>query len=319
MDRITSLATFVKVVDSGGFAAAARALEMSPSSVTLHVQSIEDRLGVRLLNRSTRKVSLTEIGQAYYQRCVQILGELDDADQIALAMQSKPRGSLRLNASVSIPSLIAPVIAEYTRLYPETSIDMTMSDRMVDMVEEGFDLAVRNMPIADSSLIVRKVAPYRFVICATPDYLERHGTPRRPEDLAKHNCLLYAQSPWHNEWMLNGPDGEQRVPVSGNMRSNSAVALCSAALQGQGLLLTGSFIVAEHIKSGRLLSLMCDYLSTEYSIDAIYPHRHHLSAKVRTFIDMLAKHFREHPVWFEGDTPCWPGLVTTDRLLTVAK
>lgn len=313
MDRITSLTTFVKVVDSGGFAAAARALEMSPSSVTLHVQSIEERLGVRLLNRSTRKVSLTEIGQAYYHRCVQILTELDDADQIALAMQSKPRGSLRLNIAVPLPSLVAPVIAEYTRLYPETSIDMTMTTRMVDLVEEGFDLAIRNIPVADSSLIVRKIAPYRFVMCATPEYFQRHGIPRRPEDLAKHNCLVYAQSQWRNEWPLNGPDGEQGVPVSGNMRSNSAIALSSAVLQSQGLLLTASFMVAEHIKAGRLLSVMCDYLRTEYSIDAIYPHRHHLSAKVRTFIDMLVKHFREYPVWIDDDTPCGPELFAVNQ------
>jgi DNA-binding transcriptional LysR family regulator len=301
MDRITSLTTFVKVVDCGGFAAAARALDMSPSSVTVYVRTMEERLGVRLLNRSTRKVSLTEVGQAYYQRCVQILADLEDADQVALATQSKPRGSLRLNASVVIPSLIAPVISEFVRLYPETSIDMTMTDRMVDMVEEGFDLAIRNIPVADSSLIVRSIAPYRFVICATPEYLERHGTPRRPEDLASHNCLIYAQSPWRNEWPLNGPDGEQRVAVSGNMRSNSAIALCSAALHGQGLLLTASFIVSEHINSGRLVPVMREYSRGDYSIDAIYPHRHHLSAKVRTFIDMTASHFREHPVWIDGN------------------
>jgi DNA-binding transcriptional LysR family regulator len=304
MDRITSLTTFVKVVDCGGFAAAARALEMSPSSVTVHVRTLEERLGVRLLNRSTRKISLTEVGQAYYQRCVQVLADLEDADQVALAMQSKPRGSLRLNASIAIPSLIAPVVAEFVRLYPGAAIDMTMTDRMVDMVEEGFDLAIRNIPVADSSLIVRKVAPYRFVICATPEYLVRRGTPRRPEDLAGHNCLIYSQSPWRNEWPLSGADGEQRVPVFGNMRSNSAIALCGAALHGQGLLLTSSFIVSEHIRSGRLVPVMCDFLRGEYSIDAIYPHRHHLSAKVRTFIDMLARHFRDNPVWFDAEHSC---------------
>jgi DNA-binding transcriptional LysR family regulator len=178
---------------------------------------------------------------------------------------------------------------------------MTMTDRMVDLVEEGFDLAIRNIPVADSSLIVRKIAPYRFVICATPEYLEQHGTPQGPEDLARHNCLIYSQSPWRNEWPLNGPDGEQRVAVSGNMRSNSAIALCAAALNGQGLLLTASFIVAEHINSGRLVPVMRGLLHGEYSIDAIYPHRHHLSAKVRTFIDMLAKHFRENPVSIDTD------------------
>ncbi len=299
MDRITSLATFVKVVDCGGFAAAARALDVSPRSVTIHIRTIEERLGVRLLNRSTRKVSLTDVGQAYYQRCVQILTDLDDADRIALAMQSNPRGSLRLNAAIPIPSLIAPVIAEFVRLYPDVSIDMTMTDRMVDLVEEGFDLSIRNIPIPDSSLIVRKIAPYRFVICGTPKYFDTHGKPQRPEDLSRHNCLMYAQSPWRNEWPLTGPDGEQLIPVSGNLRSNSAIALRSAALHGQGLLYTSSFVVAEDIKSGHLVPVLGDFLRAEYSIDAIYPHRHHLSAKVRTFIDMLAKHFHEHPVWVD--------------------
>src|SRR5262249_16999676 len=163
--------------------------------------------------------------------------------------------------------------------------------------------AIRNIPVADSSLIVRKVAPYRFVICATPEYLARQGTPQRPEDLARHNCLVYSQSPWRNEWPLSGIDGELLVAVSGNMRSNSAVALCEAALHGQGLLLTASYIVSEHIKSGRLVPVMCDFLRAEHSIDAIYPHRHHLSAKVRTFIDMLAKHFRQNPVWIDAG-PC---------------
>jgi DNA-binding transcriptional LysR family regulator len=301
MDRITSLITFVKVVDCGGFAAASRALDMSASSVTVHIRVLEERLGVRLLNRSTRKVGVTEVGQAYYQRCVQILAELDDADQIAHAMQSNPRGSLRLNVAIPIPSLIAPVIAEFVRLYPEASIDMTMTDRMVDLVEEGYDLAIRNIPIADSSLVVRKIAPYRFVICATPEYFDTHGKPQRPEDLSGHNCLMYAQSPWRNEWPLTGPDGEQLVPVSGNLRSNSAIALCSAALQGQGLLYTSSFVVAEHIKSGQLVPILSDFLRAEYSINAIYPHRHHLSAKVRTFIDMLVTHFHAHPVWVDPD------------------
>jgi len=301
MDRITSLATFVKVVDCDGFAAAARALDMSPSSVTIHIRTLEERLGVRLLNRSTRKLSLTEVGQAYYQRSVQILADLDDADQIASTLQSSPRGSLRLNTAIPIPSLIAPVITEFVRLYPDVSIDMTMTDRMVDLVEEGFDLAIRNIPIAVSSLIVRKIAPYRFVICATPEYFSTHALPQRPEDLSQHNCLMYAQSPWRNEWLLTGEGGEQLIPVSGNLRSNSAIALCAAALNGQGLLYTSSFIVSEHIKSGRLVPVLCEYLRAEYSIDAIYPHRHHVSAKVRTFIDMLVKHFQGHPVWVE---PC---------------
>jgi DNA-binding transcriptional LysR family regulator len=158
MDRMTSMATFVKVVESGGFSAAARTLGMSPSMVTAHVQSLEERLGVRLLNRSTRRVSLTEVGHAYYERCSQVLADVEDADQIAQALQSTPRGTLRLNTSIAIPPLLAPVITEFVALYPEVSINLTMTDRMIDLVEEGFDLAVRNMPVPDSSLVVRRVA-----------------------------------------------------------------------------------------------------------------------------------------------------------------
>src|ERR1700751_1765749 len=186
MDRMTSMATFVKVVESGGFSAAGRALSMSPSMVTAHVQALEERLGVRLLNRSTRRISLTEAGHAYYERCLQILAEADDAAQIAQALQSSPRGPLRLNTSIAIPPLLAPVIAEFVALYPEVSGNLTMTDRMIDLVEEGFDLAVRNMSVRDSSLVVRRVATYRFVVCGAPGYLGVRGIPRPPDDMAQH-------------------------------------------------------------------------------------------------------------------------------------
>jgi DNA-binding transcriptional LysR family regulator len=302
MDRITSMATFVKVVEHAGFSAAARALGMSPSAATTHVQALEDRLRVRLLNRSTRKLSLTEVGEAYYHRCVQILSELDDADEIAQALHSVARGRLRLNTSVAVPPIIAPVVADFVRLNPEVSVDMAMTDRMVDVVEEGYDLAVRNMPVADSTLIARHIAPFRLVVCGTPQYFAEHGTPQRPEDVKAHNCLSYLQMLRRDEWQFVGLDGRaQAVPVSGNLRSNSALALCAAVLQGQGILYTSSFIVADSLRSGHLVTVLDDYLRTEYYIQAIYPHRHHLSAKVRTFIDMLVRHFRDHPLCFECD------------------
>src|SRR6267378_431395 len=219
MDRMTSMATFVKVVESGGFSAAARALGISPSMATAHIQSLEERLGVRLLNRSTRKVSLTEVGHAYYERCLQILAEADDADQIAQALQLTPRGTLRLNTSVAIPPFLAPVIAEFTTLYPDVSISMTMTDRMIDLVEDGFDLAVRNMPVPDSSLIARRIATYRFVVVGAPGYLAARGTPQRPAELVQHNCLIFAHSAWGNEWRFAGPDGEQSIPVKGNLHA----------------------------------------------------------------------------------------------------
>jgi DNA-binding transcriptional LysR family regulator len=298
---MTSMATFVKVVESGGFSAAARALSISPSMVTAHVQSLEERLGIRLLNRSTRRVSLTEVGHAYYERCLQILAEMEDADRIAQALQSTPRGTLRLNTSIAIPPLLAPVIAEFVALYPEVSINLTMTDRMIDLVEEGFDLAVRNMAVPDSSLIVRRVAAYRFVVCGAPGYLAARGTPRHPSDLVQHNCLVCSQSFWGNEWRFDGPAGEQSVAVTGNLQANSDNALRLAAVHGQGLALAPSFLLIDEIKAGRLVPVLSEFLQTEHAINAIYPHRHYLSAKVRTFIDLLAKHFHADPAWAD---PC---------------
>jgi DNA-binding transcriptional LysR family regulator len=297
MDRMTSMATFVKVVESGGFSAAARTLGMSPSMVTAHVQALEERLGIRLLNRSTRRVSLTEVGHAYYERCLQILADVEDADRIAQALQSTPRGTLRLNTSIAMPPLLAPVIAEFVALYPDVSINLTMTDRMSDLVEEGFDVAVRNMSIPDSSLIVRRVATYRFVVCGAPGYLAARGVPRQPADLVHHNCLVYSQSTWGNDWRFAGPDGEQSVAVSGNLQANSDNALRLAAVHGQGLALAPSFLLIDEIKAGRLVPVLTEFLQTEHAINAIYPHRHHLSAKVRSFIDLLAKRFHGEPAW----------------------
>ena len=301
MDRMTAMATFVKVVEAGGFAAAARKLKMSPSTVTEHIQSLETRLGVRLLNRSTRKLSVTDVGKSYYERCLQILADADDADNVVQASQSTPRGKLSLNASVAIPPLLAPVIAEFTALYPEVTVSVNTSDRMVDIVEEGFDLAVRLLPVPESSLIVKTIGTFRLVLCASPDYLSTRGRPAKPDDLADHNCLNFASSPWGGDWHFNGPDGEQTVTVSGNMESNSAVALRLAAVNGQGLALLPGFLVADEIRTGRLVPVLASFLRAEHSVYAVYPHRHHLSAKVRSFLELVTKHHRENPAWAD---PC---------------
>jgi len=304
MDRMAAMNTFVKVVEAGGFAAAGRKLKMSPSTVTEHIQSLEQRLGARLLNRSTRKISVTEVGKAYYERCLQILADADDADNVVQASQSTPRGKLNLNASVAIPPLLAPVIAEFTALYPEVSLNVTMSDRMLDIVEEGVDLAIRLLPVPESSLIVRTIGTYRLLLCGSPDYLAARGTPAVPGDLVNHNCLNFAASPWGGDWQFSSPDGEQRVAVSGNMESNSANALRLAAVHGQGLTLLPSFLVIDEVKSGRLVPVLTSFLRTQYPICAVYPHRHHLSAKVRSFLDLLTKHHRENPAWSDPCKDC---------------
>ena len=228
------MTTFVKVVESEGFSAAARALGISPSMATTHVRALEERLGVRLLNRSTRRVSLTEAGQIYYDRCLQILAEVEDAERVAQALQSTPRGTLRLNTSVAIPPFLAPVIAEFVTLYPDVSINMTMTDRMIDLVEEGFDLAVRNMLIPDSSLIVRRVATYRFVVCGAPGYFAARGMPKQPADLVQHNCLIYSHSAWGHEWRFAGPDGEQSITRVGQLagQQRQCVALSRRSWAG---------------------------------------------------------------------------------------
>jgi len=292
------MATFVKVVDSGGFSAAARSLNMSASAVTTHIQAIEDKLGVRLLNRTTRHVSTTEAGQVFYERCVRILADVESAELAAQELQSKPRGTLRLNVDVAIPRLIAPVVAEFTTHHSEVSIVISMTNRMVDLVEEGFDLAIRIIPLPDSSLIVRRLAHFNFVACGAPEYFAKRGIPEHPSDLANHNCMIYADSPWRREWEFIDPDGKDiRVPISGNLQANNSDAMRFGALHGQGLMYTPRFLVADDINAGRLVPILTKFRTAELTIDAVYPHRSHLPVKVSSFVDLLLGHFRDNARW----------------------
>lgn len=302
MDRLTSLTVFARVVDTGGFSAAARRLNMSTTMVSNHVQALEDRLGARLLNRTTRKVSLTEVGKAYYERCTQILADLEQADQIAGALQSTPRGTLRLYTSTHILRFVAPVVAEFLALYPEAAVDLAMGERMVDLVEEGYDLAVRTTPVPDSSLIVRQLSKWRHVLCCSPSYLESHQPPRRLADLASHNCLRYAFYPFGDDWHFTDPDGKPAsVRVSGNLSSSSGETLRTAALRGLGLFLAPGFLSADDLEAGRLVPLLADHRPVEFAINAIYPHRHLVSAKVRAFLDLLTARVVEYRRWFNPD------------------
>jgi DNA-binding transcriptional LysR family regulator len=314
MDRLTSLTVFVQVVSNGGFSAAARRLKMSPAMVTSHVQSLEDRLGVRLLNRTTRKVKLTEVGKVYYERMTQILAELEEADRIAGALQSTPRGTLRLHMNSHIAPFIAPVVTEFLALYPEVSIELAMGERMVDLIEEGMDLAIRTTLPADSSLIVRRLVTWRHVLCCAPDYLATHETPRQIADLTRHNCLRYAFYPFEEGWRFIGPDGKlASVPVSGNLLSASGEIIRAAALAGQGVWLAPGFMIADAFESGRLVPLLPAYRPTDMVMSAIYPHRHHLSAKVRGFIDLLARRIDKHRSWMDVDPRAEALPPATDR------
>ena len=293
MDRLTSLEVFSKVVDSGGFSAAGRRLNMSTTMVSNHVQALEDRLGARLLNRTTRKVSLTEVGRAYYDRCIQILADIEQADDVAGALQSTPRGTLRVYTATHIVQFVAPVITEFLAAYPDVKVDLSMGERTIDLIEEGFDVAVRLTPPPDSSLIVRSLATWRHVLCCSQAYIEKLGRPEQLSDLAERNCLRHVNYPY-DEWRFVDRKGAPAsVRVSGRLISNSGETLRRAALEGLGIVLAPGFLLHDDLESGRLVRLLPEYRPVEFSMNAVYPHRHHLSAKVRTFIDRLAYHAAE--------------------------
>ncbi|MBY3757496.1 LysR family transcriptional regulator [Azospirillum formosense] len=304
MDRLTSLTAFVRVVECGGFSAAARRLNLSVTMVSNHVQALEDRLAVRLLNRTTRRVSLTDAGRAYYDRCITILADLEAADELAVALNATPRGTLRLHIGTHLARFIAPVIGDFVTRYPAISVELTIGEASVDIVDEGFDLAVHPLQPQNTSLICRRLTPWRHVLCAAPAYLEKHGTPQSLEDLANHNCLRYSHYPFGNEWRFIGPEqAGVSARVSGNLVTNSAETLLLVALSGEGLLLLPSFIVLDDLRSGALCRLLPDHRPVEFAINAIYPHRDHLSTKVRTFIDLLAMHFARHREWLNPFDP----------------
>jgi DNA-binding transcriptional LysR family regulator len=294
MDRLTSLTAFVRVVDSGGFSAAGRRLNMSTAMISNHVHALEERLGVRLLNRTTRKVSLTEAGKAYYDRCTHILADLEQADDIAGALQSTPRGTLRVYTVTSMIPLVSSVVTEFLADYPEVSVNLAMGERTVDLIDEGYDIAIRLTPPPDSSLIVRSLATWRHVLCCSHDYLEKHGRPKQLSDLPNHNCLRHVLYPFEDGWHFTDRNGATAsVKVSGNLVTNSAEMLRVAVLQGMGICLAAGFLVHDDLEANRLVRLLPEYRPVELSMIAIYPHRHQLSVKVRTFIDLLVRRSAE--------------------------
>ena len=294
MDRLTSMSAFVRVVDAGGFSAAGRKLNMSTTMVSNHVQALEDRLGVRLLQRTTRKVSLTEVGKAYYDRCVQILGDIEQADDIAGSQQSTPRGTLRIYTHTHTVQFLSPVVTEYLASFPNVKVDLSIGERNVDIIEDGFDVAVRMIPPPDSSLIVRSLATWRHVLCCSHDYIAKHGRPEQLSELAERNCIRHVNYPYGEEWRFTDRKGAPvSVRVSGNLITNSGETIRTVALEGIAICLAAGFLVHDDLESGRLVRLLPEYRPLEVSMNAVYPHRHHLSAKVRTFIDMLAHHASE--------------------------
>jgi DNA-binding transcriptional LysR family regulator len=294
MDRLTSLTAFVRVVDTGGFSAAARKLGMSTTMVSNHIQALEERLGARLLNRTTRKVSVTEIGKSYYDRCTQILADIEQADDIAGALQSVPRGTLRIHSATHMVPFVAGVVVKMLSTYPEVKVDLRMGEADIDLIEEGYDVALRMTPPPDSSLIVRSLATWRHVLCCSHDYLEKHGRVQQLAELTAHNCGRHLNYPFGDEWRFFDRKGAPAsVRISGSLVTNSGEALRRMVLEGAGIGLLAGFLVSDDLDAGRLVRLLPEYRPVELSMNAVYPHRHHLSAKVRTFIDMLVNHSAE--------------------------
>jgi DNA-binding transcriptional LysR family regulator len=302
MDRLTGLEVFGQVVERGGFSAAGRHLNMSVTMVSNHIQALEDRLGVRLLNRTTRKVSLTDIGKAYYDRSRQVLMDLEEADQIAGAQQATPRGQLRIYTGAVMARFLNPVIGDFLAAYPDVSVELTAGEAMVNLIEQGYDLVIRTAPVQDSSLIIRRLASWRHVLCCAPSYLEANPAPTKPSDLADHNCVRYAFYPYGAEWRFEDPDGSiVSAPIKGNLITNNAETLRNFALDGRGIFLAPSFLIADEVAQGRLARLLPDYRPVEFTISAVYANRSHLPAKIRIFLDMIAERFAQYRKWLNAD------------------
>lgn len=300
MDRLTSMTVFITVTGSGSFAAAAKRLNLSPAAVTNHVQALEDHLGVRLINRTTRKLSLTEAGQHYFDRCTDILQQIEEADGAIGSLTAAPRGTLRVNATTVISTGLDSLISGFSRTYPEIVLEIIVTDQMPDLVEDGIDVAIRYNHIPDSSLVVRRLGGIRIIACAAPAYLERRGTPRIPADLAQHNCIAYTYpgfTTFTREWPLIGPEGEISVPVSGNLHTNSAALISSAALEGRGIIMAPTFFIDRPLREGLLIRVLPDYHINEFQLIALFPHRRYMPAKLRVFLDFAAKHFAADPQW----------------------
>ena len=305
MEQIGALPVFIAVVENHGFAPAARYLGVSKSAVSKRITQLEEHLGARLLHRSTRKLSLTEAGERYFTHAIEALAAAREAEDAVSELQGKPKGRLKINIPMSFGRLhIAPIIAKFLKLYPDIKIEMIMEDRVVDLVDGGYDLAIRGGILPDSSLIARKIAPCHNVLVASPEYLKAHGVPNSPNDLYSHNCLHYAYFSEHHEWTLIGPEGPISITPAGNFQVNNGEALITAILGGCGIGRSTTFIAGNHILSGELVRVLPNFQLPEQTLYAVFSERKYLPSKVRVFIDFILDEIgREQPYWDEGIIP----------------
>jgi len=298
MDRFQAISAFAKVVEAGSFVRAAERLDISVSAVSRQVAELETHLDARLLNRTTRRLSLTESGRLFYERCVQLLADLDEAEQSAGAGTIRPRGTLRLTCGTTFGVRhLAPAIAEFIARYPEMRFDVELSDRAADLVDEGFDAAVRIGAIGSQNVIGRKIGETKLVCCASPSYLAKHGEPNTPEDLAAHACLTYEYSAAKHVWPFRDREGRDRsMKVAGPVHANYGRFLTALAVAGAAIILEPDFLVGPEVRAGRLMPILRRFDSPPGNIYVAYPSRRNLSAKVRAFADFLSARFTA-PDW----------------------
>ena len=299
MEGFGAIPVFVAVVENGGFSAAARTLGISKSAVSKRINQLEAHLGVRLLHRTTRKLSLTEAGERYFEHAAQALTAAGQAEDAVTELQGEPQGNLKISSPMSFGRLhVAPLIPKLLQRYPKLQIDLVMDDRKVDLVAGGFDVAIRAGNLPASTLIARKLAPLRQVLCASPDYIDRYDRPGTPAELSGHNCVLYSYSSDADEWTLIGESGPEIVTVSGSYQVNNSEALLEALREGIGIGRLPTFVAGPDLKTGRLVKLFESYRLPDFTIYAVFPERQYLPAKVRAFLDFAIE-------YFGGDQPYW--------------
>jgi DNA-binding transcriptional LysR family regulator len=299
MDRLRALEVFVEVVRKEGFARAAESLDTSPANVTRYISDLESHLQTRLLNRSSRKMSLTPSGEALFERARSILEEVQEAEAIVSSAALHPRGVLRINAPLSFGVLqLAHLWPKFMQQHPDVQLDISLIDRVVDIVEEGYDMAIRISRAGSASNVARKLATSRNIVCASPDYLARRGMPRAPADLQQHECIVYSYNPTGDEWQFSDEAGKPHpVKVRGAMHTNNGDTARAAALGGMGIIWQPSFLIGADLREGRLVPVLPGYRLPDIDVLAVYPSRRHLSAKVRAMIDFLVREFEGTPPW----------------------
>jgi DNA-binding transcriptional LysR family regulator len=291
-DRLTSMAVFVCAADKRSFTAAAETFGISATMVGKHVRWLEERVGAKLLNRTTRRQSLTEIGRIYHQRCKLLLADAEAADACADEMRTSPRGLLKIHAPVSFGSQrLAPALAAYLRIYPQVEVDLALNDRDADLVEEGYEAAIRIDALPDSGLVARALQPYRMWLCAAPAYLAEAGTPRTAQELAQHNCLGFAYWRKKNVWRLRKSERTEAVEVSGRLTVNNGQALRTAAIAGLGIIMQPEVLVGDDVASGRLVRLLAEYELPSRPMHIVYVADRRPTPKLRSFIDFVVERF----------------------------